>query len=80
MPVAARAVLPERRYTYNGPDKHTGKVTYGGYSDSIVVDKRFVLRVPANLSLAGAAPLHLRVTRLDRRAITVRSPCGLATG
>jgi uncharacterized zinc-type alcohol dehydrogenase-like protein len=39
------------------PDKHTGKVTYGGYSDSIVVDQRFVLRVPSNLSLAGAAPL-----------------------
>ncbi len=44
-------------FTYNFPDKHTGKVTYGGYSDSIVVDERFVLKVPANLDLAGAAPL-----------------------
>jgi uncharacterized zinc-type alcohol dehydrogenase-like protein len=43
--------------TYNSPDKHLGGVTYGGYSDSIVVDEHFVLRVPANLSLAGAAPL-----------------------
>jgi alcohol dehydrogenase (NADP+) len=43
--------------TYNFPDKHTGKVTYGGYSDSIVVDEHFVLHVPANLNLAGAAPL-----------------------
>ena len=43
--------------TYNSPDKHLGGVTYGGYSDSIVVDERFVLRVPANLNLAGAAPL-----------------------
>ena len=43
--------------TYNFPDKHTGKVTYGGYSDSIVVTERFVLRVPSNLDLAGAAPL-----------------------
>jgi alcohol dehydrogenase (NADP+) len=43
--------------TYNFPDKHTGGVTYGGYSDSIVVDERFVLRIPANLNLAGAAPL-----------------------
>src|SRR5947199_4599602 len=43
--------------TYNSPDKHLGGVTYGGYSDSIVVDQRFVLRVPANLNLAGAAPL-----------------------
>ena len=44
-------------YTYNFPDKHLGGVTYGGYSDSIVVNQRFVLRVPSNLDLAGAAPL-----------------------
>jgi alcohol dehydrogenase (NADP+) len=44
-------------FTYNSPDKHIGGVTYGGYSDSIVVDERFVLRVPQNLNLAGAAPL-----------------------
>lgn len=43
--------------TYNFPDKHMGGVTYGGYSDSIVVNEHFVLRVPANLDLAGAAPL-----------------------
>lgn len=43
--------------TYNFPDKHLGGVTYGGYSDSIVVDDRFVLSIPANLNLAGAAPL-----------------------
>jgi uncharacterized zinc-type alcohol dehydrogenase-like protein len=43
--------------TYNFPDKHLGGVTYGGYSDSIVVDQRFVLHVPANLNQAGVAPL-----------------------
>lgn len=43
--------------TYNAPDKHTGGVTYGGYSESIVVDQDFVLRVPENLDLAGVAPL-----------------------
>ena len=43
--------------TYNAPDKHLGGVTYGGYSDSIVVDQHFTLRVPSNLNLAGAAPL-----------------------
>ena len=43
--------------TYNFPDKHLGGVTYGGYSESIVVDERFVLRVPSNLDLAGVAPL-----------------------
>jgi uncharacterized zinc-type alcohol dehydrogenase-like protein len=48
---------PSLTLTYNFPDKHLGGVTYGGYSDSIVVDERFVLRVPSNLKLAGAAPL-----------------------
>ncbi|RMH25666.1 MAG: NAD(P)-dependent alcohol dehydrogenase [Planctomycetota bacterium] len=45
-------------FTYNSPDKHfPGKMTYGGYSKHIVVDEAFVLRVPTNLDLAGAAPL-----------------------
>ncbi|MEH1814278.1 MAG: NAD(P)-dependent alcohol dehydrogenase [Nostoc sp.] len=48
---------PNLTLTYNSPDKHLGGVTYGGYSDSIVVDERFVLRVPDNLDLAGVAPL-----------------------
>lgn len=49
---------PDATFTYNSPDKHgTAPVTYGGYSESIVVDERFVLRVPANLDLAGVAPL-----------------------
>jgi uncharacterized zinc-type alcohol dehydrogenase-like protein len=49
---------PNMVLTYGSPDKHkTAPVTYGGYSDSIVVDERFVLRIPANLNLAGAAPL-----------------------
>ncbi|HEY6838261.1 MAG TPA: NAD(P)-dependent alcohol dehydrogenase [Geobacteraceae bacterium] len=49
---------PGVTFTYNSPDKHgTAPATYGGYSESIVVDERFVLRVPANLNLAGVAPL-----------------------
>jgi uncharacterized zinc-type alcohol dehydrogenase-like protein len=49
---------PNLTLTYNSPDKHkTAPVTYGGYSDSVVVDERFVLRVPDNLDLAGVAPL-----------------------
>jgi alcohol dehydrogenase (NADP+) len=48
---------PERILTYNSPDKHLGGVTFGGYSEKIVVDDRFVLRIPSNLDLAGAAPL-----------------------
>lgn len=43
--------------TYNSEDKILGGVTYGGYSDSIVVDESFVLRVPNQLDPAGAAPL-----------------------
>jgi len=44
-------------YTYNSEDKKNGGITYGGYSESVVVDEDFVLRVPRNLDLAGAAPL-----------------------
>jgi uncharacterized zinc-type alcohol dehydrogenase-like protein len=44
-------------FTYNSPDKHSGGVTYGGYSQGIVVTEDFVLRVPDNLDLAATAPL-----------------------
>jgi len=43
--------------TYNSPDKYLGTQTYGGYSESIVVDENFVLRLPKNLDLAATAPL-----------------------
>src|SRR5246500_5582667 len=48
---------PNMILTFNSPDKHLGGVTYGGYSESIVVNELFVRRVPANLKLEGAAPL-----------------------
>src|SRR6266850_8451168 len=48
---------PNMTLTFNSPDKHFGGVTYGGYSDSIVVDEHFVLRLPSNLNVVGAAPL-----------------------
>jgi alcohol dehydrogenase (NADP+) len=48
---------PHMTLTYNSPDAHLGGVTYGGYSDSIVVKEHFVLHVPSNLNLAAAAPL-----------------------
>ena len=48
---------PNMTLTFNSPDKHLGGVTYGGYSESVVVDERFVLRVPSNLDIAGTAPL-----------------------
>lgn len=49
---------PNATFTYNSPDAHgTAPVTYGGYSESVVVDEQMVLRIPQNLDLAGAAPL-----------------------
>jgi uncharacterized zinc-type alcohol dehydrogenase-like protein len=44
-------------FTYNSKDPHTGGVTYGGYSKSIVVDQDFVLRLSDKLDLAASAPL-----------------------
>jgi uncharacterized zinc-type alcohol dehydrogenase-like protein len=44
-------------FTYNSQDKHLGGVTYGGYSESIVVDEAFVLRVSDQANLAATAPL-----------------------
>jgi alcohol dehydrogenase (NADP+) len=43
--------------TYGGVEKETGRPTQGGYSDAIVVDERFVLRVPPELDFAATAPL-----------------------
>lgn len=43
--------------TYNGQDRQTGAITYGGYSTAMTVDQDFVLRVPENLDPAGVAPL-----------------------
>jgi uncharacterized zinc-type alcohol dehydrogenase-like protein len=43
--------------TYNGEEMHSGGMSYGGYANNIVVNENFVLRIPSNLSAAGAAPL-----------------------
>jgi uncharacterized zinc-type alcohol dehydrogenase-like protein len=45
-------------FTYNSPDAHIeGAKTYGGYATDVVVDEKFVLRIPENLDAAAAAPL-----------------------
>ncbi len=44
-------------FTYNAQDKHSGGITYGGYSERIVCDEAFTLKVPGNLDPARAAPL-----------------------
>ena len=43
--------------TYNGVDRYDGSVTYGGYSDRVVVSERFVVKVPEKLDPAAAAPI-----------------------
>ncbi len=48
---------PEWVGTYGGYDKHLETNTHGGYSETIVVDEEFVLRVPENLDHAGIAPV-----------------------
>ncbi|WP_028473638.1 NAD(P)-dependent alcohol dehydrogenase [Nocardioides alkalitolerans] len=48
---------PPAVFTYNAPDPDTGEVTFGGYSDEIVVHEHFVLSIPDALDLAAAAPL-----------------------
>lgn len=44
-------------FTYNSEDKHLGGPTFGGYSDTIVVDEAFTLRVSDKANLAATAPL-----------------------
>ena len=43
--------------TYNGKDKHLGGHTFGGYSEMIIVDEYYVLKVPTNLDEKAVAPL-----------------------
>ena len=48
---------PGNTLTYGWPDKHSGGMTYGGYSKSITVTQSFVLKISDKLDLAGVAPL-----------------------
>lgn len=43
--------------TYNGKERKTGMITQGGYSNQIVVDENYVLRIPESLPFAACAPL-----------------------
>lgn len=47
---------PRRTLTYNTLDRY-GQPTHGGYSEKIVVDERFAVRIPEAIPLASAAPL-----------------------
>ena len=48
---------PGNTLTFNSPDVHLGGQTFGGYSQSIVVDENYVLHISDKLDLAGVAPL-----------------------
>ena len=48
---------PTQIGTYGGTEPVIGGPTHGGYSESIVVDEHFALRIPSNLPLAAVAPL-----------------------
>ncbi|HTN32608.1 MAG TPA: NAD(P)-dependent alcohol dehydrogenase [Marinobacter sp.] len=43
--------------TYNATDRHDESITFGGYSERIVVSERFVVRIPDKLDIKSAAPL-----------------------
>ena len=44
-------------FTYNSEDKVSGGLTFGGYSQAVVVDESFTLKLPSNLDLKAVAPL-----------------------
>jgi alcohol dehydrogenase (NADP+) len=48
---------PGCAFTYNSTEMDRATPTYGGYATSIVVTEAFVLKVPAGLDPAAAAPL-----------------------
>ncbi|KAG5013547.1 hypothetical protein JHK86_025808 [Glycine max] len=47
---------PQYTLTY-GAKHRDGTITYGGYSDSMVAEEHFVIRIPDGLALDAAAPL-----------------------
>jgi uncharacterized zinc-type alcohol dehydrogenase-like protein len=44
-------------FVFNSPDKYSGGQTFGGFSEKIVVDEKYVLRMPKKLDLVTGAPL-----------------------
>jgi alcohol dehydrogenase (NADP+)/uncharacterized zinc-type alcohol dehydrogenase-like protein len=48
---------PAAVFTYGSPDKQSGGITQGGYSNSIVVKENFVIKIPMSMDLKTAAPI-----------------------
>ena len=57
-------------FTYNSPDPHTGLTTYGGYSDRIVIDEAFTLRIPPRWNWRRSPRCSARGSRPTRRCAT----------
>jgi uncharacterized zinc-type alcohol dehydrogenase-like protein len=43
--------------TYNGYERNTQTIAYGGYSNNFVIDENYAVTVPTNLEMSGVAPL-----------------------
>ena len=43
--------------TYNGYERGTQQIAFGGYSNYFVIDQDYAVKVPSNLELSGVAPL-----------------------
>lgn len=44
-------------WTYNAKERSKEQITFGGYSERIVVDEHFVVKIPPKMDLKSAAPL-----------------------
>ncbi|HMH66491.1 MAG TPA: NAD(P)-dependent alcohol dehydrogenase [Pinirhizobacter sp.] len=44
-------------WTYNSKERNSDRLTFGGYSEAIVVEERFVVSIPASMDLKAVAPL-----------------------
>lgn len=64
--------MPGLVQTYNSVEADGKTPTQGGYSDSIVVKEGYVLSIPENLPLDGAAPCSAPASRSTRRCTTGR--------
>jgi uncharacterized zinc-type alcohol dehydrogenase-like protein len=67
------AVLRRTTVTYNGRERDSGAPTYGGYSDIIVVDEHFVVKVSDKLDLKAARRCCAPASPPTRRCATGRS-------
>jgi alcohol dehydrogenase (NADP+) len=44
-------------WSYNAKERDSGQITYGGYSERVVVEERFVVKIPSGMEIRAVAPL-----------------------